>query len=240
MSWGIPIKLFFRKALKWIVYSITKKENSLICSPSIKKGMTFFSQMIKDRFVFILFLSMGPPKFMLQKPHKGNSGNPHDPSWWINVFWWEMNSSRTVGKLKLKYSSNLLPYLLTYRSRLTDIKIIIKLYLECYLCIMHIHSYIKPKICFNVTWWRLDDLLIIVFKGLFQPKIWILSWITHPDVVPKPWDLRSSSEHKLRYFWWNLRTLWLSIDSKCPYMIKLQKHSKEIGKIIHVTSGFQP
>ncbi len=31
-----------------------------------------------------------------------------------------------------------------------------------------------------------------------------------------------------------------SIDSKGPYTIKVQKRSKEIGKIIHVTSGVQP
>ncbi len=30
------------------------------------------------------------------------------------------------------------------------------------------------------------------------------------------------------------------IDSKDPYMIKAQKRSKEIGKIIHVTSVVQP
>ncbi len=50
----------------------------------------------------------------------------------------------------------------------------------------------------------------------------------------------SSSEHKLRYFWWNLKALRPSIDSKGPYTIKVQKRSKEIGKIIHVTSGVQP
>ncbi len=32
----------------------------------------------------------------------------------------------------------------------------------------------------------------------------------------------------------------LTIDSKGPYKIKVQKRSKEIGKIIHVTSGVQP
>ncbi len=52
------------------------------------------------------------------------------------------------------------------------------------------------------------------------------SVITHPHVVSNPW------EHKLRYFWWNLRALRPSIDSKGPYMIKVQKRSNEIGKII--------
>ncbi len=37
-----------------------------------------------------------------------------------------------------KYSSNLLAYLFTYRSRLSDVKIIMKHYLEYCLCTMHI------------------------------------------------------------------------------------------------------
>ncbi len=55
-----------------------------------------------------------------------------------------------------------------------------------------------------------------------------------------PWDLRSSSEHKLRYFWWNLSALRPSVDRKDSYLIKTQKRSKDIGKIIHVTSVVQP
>ncbi len=78
-----------------------------------------------------------------------------------------------------------------------------------------------------------------MLKGLVHPKCKILSLITHPHVVSNPWDLRSSSEHKLRYFWCILRALWPSIDSKGPYTIKVQKRSKEIGEIIHVTSGVQ-
>ncbi len=38
----------------------------------------------------------------------------------------------------------------------------------------------------------------------------ILSLITHPHAIPNPSDLRSSSEHKLRYFWLNQRALWPS------------------------------
>ncbi len=38
-----------------------------------------------------------------------------------------------------------------------------------------------------------------------------LSLITHPHVVPNTQDLRSSSEHKLRYFWCILRALWLGL-----------------------------
>ncbi len=37
-----------------------------------------------------------------------------------------------------------------------------------------------------------------------------------------------------------LRALRPYIDNTGPYKIKVQKHSKEIGKIIHVTSGVQP
>ncbi len=48
----------------------------------------------------------------------------------------------------------------------------------------------------------------------------ILSLSTHPHVVSKPQDLRSSSEHKLRYFWWNPRAFWPSIDSKGTTTIK--------------------
>ncbi len=49
-----------------------------------------------------------------------------------------------------------------------------------------------------------------IFKGLVHPKMKILSLITHPDVVPNPWDLRSSSEHKL-YF----SGLWSCKDPYC-------------------------
>ncbi len=65
----------------------------------------------------------------------------------------------------------------------------------------------------------------------------ILSLITHPHVLSNPEDLRSSSEHNLRYFWWNPRALW---PSKGPTTIKTPKHSKDIGKTVHVTSVVQP
>ncbi len=68
----------------------------------------------------------------------------------------------------------------------------------------------------------------------------ILSLITHPHVIPNPQDLRSSSEHKLRYFWWNPRAFWPSIDSNATDTFKAQKGSKDIGKIVHVTSVVQP
>ncbi len=51
---------------------------------------------------------------------------------------------------------------------------------------------------------------------------------------------RSSSELKLRLFdaFWELSDP--PIDSKCPYTVKVQKRSKEIAKINHVTSVVQP
>ncbi len=50
-------------------------------------------------------------------------------------------------------------------------------------------------------------------KGMVHPRMKILSLITLPHVVPNPQDLRSSSERKLRCFWWNPRAFWPSIDS---------------------------
>ncbi len=50
----------------------------------------------------------------------------------------------------------------------------------------------------------------------------------------------SSLEHKLRYFWWNLRAFWPSIDSNGTNMFKAQKGCKDIDKIVHVTSVVQP
>ncbi len=48
------------------------------------------------------------------------------------------NNIVKIHLIHTKYSSDLLTYLLTDNSRLTDIKMIIKLYLAYYLCTMHI------------------------------------------------------------------------------------------------------
>ncbi len=40
----------------------------------------------------------------------------------------------------------------------------------------------------------------------------------------------SSSEHKLRYFWWNPRAFWSCIDSNATDKFKAQKGSKDIIK----------
>ncbi len=61
-----------------------------------------------------------------------------------------------------------------------------------------------------------------------SPKI--LSLITHD--VPNPYDLHASSEHKLRYFWWNPKAFWPCIDSNRTTTFKAQKRSKDIIKIV--------
>ncbi len=71
-------------------------------------------------------------------------------------------------------------------------------------------------------------------NGIVHPNI-ILSLITDPHVVPNPQDLHSSSEHKLRNFWWNPRAFWPCVDSNTTTMIKARKGSKDIVKIVHVT-----
>ncbi len=70
----------------------------------------------------------------------------------------------------------------------------------------------------------------------------IVSLFTHPHVVPNVQDLCLSSEHKsLMKIFDELQDLSdPPIDSKDPNTIKAQKRSKDIGKIIHATSGVQP
>ncbi len=70
----------------------------------------------------------------------------------------------------------------------------------------------------------------------------VLKGIVHPKMKNQT---RKTSEHKLRYFWYfiflmNSELSDPPIDSKCPYMIKAQKRSKNTIKIIHVTSAVQP
>ncbi len=48
-------------------------------------------------------------------------------------------------------------------------------------------------------------------------------------------DLSLSSEHKLRYFWWNLRAFWPFIDSNATETFKVDKGSKDIIKIVLVS-----
>ncbi len=76
---------------------------------------------------------------------------------------------------------------------------------------------------------------MLCIKGLVHPKKKILSLITHPHVISNTQDIRSSSEHRLRYVWLNPRAFWTSIDTNTTDSVKAQKDSKEIIKIVHVT-----
>jgi len=61
------------------------------------------------------------------------------------------------------------------------------------------------------------SLLSLLFS--LNPKMKILSLITHPHVIPHPQDLRSSLKHKLRYFWWNPRGIWLVHRQRREYFL---------------------
>ncbi len=71
-------------------------------------------------------------------------------------------------------------------------------------------------------------------KGIVHPKMKILSLITHRHVFPNPQDLRSSSEHKLTYFWWNPRAFWPCIDSNTT----TRKVVRTLFKIVHVIKRY--
>ncbi len=49
----------------------------------------------------------------------------------------------------------------------------------------------------------------------------------------------SFMKHKLRYFWWNMRAFWPCIDWNATETFKVQKGSKYIVNIVHVTSMVQ-
>ncbi len=70
-----------------------------------------------------------------------------------------------------------------------------------YLHISHLHRIVHPKM----------KILSLITLMLFQTR-------------------NSSSEHKLRYFWWNLRAFWPYIDSNATTTFKAQKGSKDIIK----------
>ncbi len=98
-------------------------------------------------------------------------------------------------------------------------------------------------IWFTISWFdsisiNLDIYQIqnIFLKGIVHPKMKVLSLIP-PSCRFKP--VRPPFIFRTQFLY-SIRELWPSIDSKGPYTIKVQKHSKEIGKIIHVSSGVQP
>ncbi len=74
------------------------------------------------------------------------------------------------------------------------------------------------KIYFHVNMWGCDQRQISFLWHLDQ---WQLDIFV--KIVPNPKDPRSSSEHKLRYFWWNLWAFWPSIDSNATDTFKARK-----------------
>jgi len=63
----------------------------------------------------------------------------------------------------------------------------------------------------------------------------MMSLMTLPHVVPSPSDLRSSSEHSLRYFRFSPRAF--CPLEMCAYtVLVVQKGNKDIIKVVHVTS----
>ncbi len=75
-------------------------------------------------------------------------------------------------------------------------------------------------------------------KGLVNPKMKILSSITHPHVVPNPQDLRSSST-QIKMFLMKSESYRHAIDSNTTEMFPGLESSKCIGKTVHVTSVAQ-
>ncbi len=53
-------------------------------------------------------------------------------------------------------------------------------------------------------------------------------------------ETRKTFRTQIKIFLMNSESSLTLIDSKDPYTIKVQKHSKDIDKIIHVTSVVQP
>ncbi len=62
-------------------------------------------------------------------------------------------------------------------------------------------------------------------KGIVCPKMTLSFMIFH-----------SSLEKQIKIFWWNLRAFWPCTDSNTTDTFKAQKGSKDIIKIVHVTS----
>lgn len=70
-------------------------------------------------------------------------------------------------------------------------------YLNC----LHLFNYIQKEYKLS---YALPNLRCVYFenelKGIVHPGIEFLSLIAHPDVVPGPWDLRSSSRTQIEIF----------------------------------------
>ncbi len=81
-----------------------------------------------------------------------------------------------------------------------------------------------------------------IIKGIVHPKLKTESLIIHPHVLPNPFIFRPSFifRTQIKIFLVHTESSDPPIDSRDPYKIKVQNRSKEIGKIIHVTSVVQP
>ncbi len=76
-----------------------------------------------------------------------------------------------------------------------------------------------------------NSIKILIYHG---SNIHVVSVMLQGRVRPK-------MKHKLRYFLWNPRAFWPSIDgNKTDTHFKAQKGIKDIVKIVHVTSVVQP
>ncbi len=60
-------------------------------------------------------------------------------------------------------------------------------------------------------------------KGIVHPKILFLSFCHEILTLMLFQTSKTSSEHKLRIFWWNPRAFWPDIDSNATDNIKAQK-----------------
>ncbi len=75
-------------------------------------------------------------------------------------------------------------------------------------------------------------------QGFILQEIWGILCVQFLNLCAKFWKCKQLKK-KLRYFWWNPKDFWPSIDSKGTTTFKAQKGGKYIVKIVHVTSGVQ-
>uniref|UniRef100_A0A8C1QX09 Uncharacterized protein n=1 Tax=Cyprinus carpio TaxID=7962 RepID=A0A8C1QX09_CYPCA len=75
---------------------------------------------------------------------------------------------------------------------------------------------------------------IVIIKGLIHPKMKILSLITHPHVIPNPFIYGT----QIKIFLMESESS-LTLHRQQHNFNVVQKHSKDIGKTVHVTSGVQ-
>jgi len=73
-------------------------------------------------------------------------------------------------------------------------------------------------------------------EGLVHQKLKMMSlMMTHPHIIPRPSDRRSSPEHSLRYFRFSQRAFY-PFKMYVRYTVLVQKGNKDIIQVVHVTS----